>query len=524
MRHLIGLSAALIAVACGPGSVREPGTGTKDAGLTPIDASRSNPDDHLVPLVPTDENSSGVQLDMNGDLVLDPAEAAAIFSFIWISNSPDGTVSKINTETMIEVARYRTGPGGDDPSRTTVGIDGDVVVANRGGSSAVRIHSHIRSCPDVNGNGIIETSTGPADVLPWGADECVLWFHAFPGGSLARAAAYDFAIDPDGAITSTVWIGLFNAEKIVRLSAETGDVLAEVDIPGHCPYGIAYDGEDEVFAYDACGGRLLRMNTTTLAWTSQPIPGGCAYGITVGPDGRVWTSGGGCVSRFDQATNTFQSVSVGSSNRGIAVDGAGSTWVADTNFGVHRLDAVTMAVLSSTPLGTGDNVGMAVDFHGQIWAVSRGSSIAVRIDPATLATVTVATGSNPYTYSDMTGYQLQNAAPPLGTFVALVEACGNETHWFTLAWEATTNPGTFVRFRARAGNSIDEIEAKPWAFIAQQPDALSPADLMTALEATGAGNSFGAFLQIEVVLGSGSADLTPYLHSLVVNGSCFVLE
>src|SRR5690606_27223764 len=31
------------------------------------------------------------------------------FSYIWISNSPAGTVSKIDTKTRIEVARYRTG-------------------------------------------------------------------------------------------------------------------------------------------------------------------------------------------------------------------------------------------------------------------------------------------------------------------------------------------------------------------------------------------------------------------------------
>lgn len=534
MRHLRGLrhasgllgSLACVALGCGSGSISptggDPGAGG-DAGPA-ADGAPGSPIEQPVPLVPSDDNSSGVSVDGNGDLVLDPDETANVFSYIWIANSPDGTVSKIDTTTGNEVGRYRTGPGAPDPSRTTVGLDGDVVVANRGGASAVRIHSQIASCPDVNGNGVVDTSSGPTDIRAWGADECVLWFHQFAGGSLARAAAYDFVIDPDGEITSTVWVGLFNAQKIVRLSAETGDVLAEIDVPGHCPYGLAFDGTDEVFAFDACGARLLRLNTSTLAWTSMPIPGGCAYGITVDPDGRVWTSGGNCVARYDQAVGTWQTVNVGSSNRGLAADGDGSVWIADSNFGVHRLDAATMATLNDIPLSGNDFVGVAVDFHDQIWAVSRGSSLALRIDPVTLATASFPTGTNPYTYSDMTGFQLQNAAPPLGTYVALVEGCGDETQWWTLAWSATTNPGTFVRFRARAGDSINELEARPWAFLAQQPDAMPPVDLIAALEATGAGNSFGAFLQIEIVLGSTAAGLTPVLHSVSVTRSCDLVE
>src|SRR5688500_18936506 len=31
-----------------------------------------------------------------------------VFSNIWIANSPEGTVSKIDTKTVVELARYRT--------------------------------------------------------------------------------------------------------------------------------------------------------------------------------------------------------------------------------------------------------------------------------------------------------------------------------------------------------------------------------------------------------------------------------
>ncbi len=96
------------------------------------------------------------------------------FSYIWIANSPEGTVSKIDTVMATEVARYRTGPGAPDPSRTSVNLEGDVAVLNRTGSVS-KIAATLKDCTDANGNGIIETSSGPADILTWGADECVVW-------------------------------------------------------------------------------------------------------------------------------------------------------------------------------------------------------------------------------------------------------------------------------------------------------------------------------------------------------------
>lgn len=512
---------------CGTGSIMDPGggadAGSGGGGADAWAGGSADADDSVtVPLAPTEDNSSGVQGDGAGGLVLDPEATATIFAYIWVANSPEGTVSKIDTETGVEVARYRTGPGSPDPSRTTVGLDGDVVVANRGGSSAVRIHSDIASCPDVNGNGAVDTSTGPADVRPWGQDECVLWFHQFPSGSLARAAAFDFLAGPDGELSSSVWIGLFNSNKLVRLNASTGDVITEVNINGYCPYGMAFDGSGDLWVFDACNYTVVHLNTTTLAWNAVNIPGSCAYGITVDPDGRVWTSGGGCVGRYDPVAGTWATRSVGSSNRGLAHDGNGSVWVSDTNFGVHRLDAASMNVLADIPLGSGGFVGMAVDFHKNAWAISQGQSRAYKIDPATHAATNYPTGSSPYTYSDMTGFQLQNAAPPLGLYNAIVEGCGPATQWWDLKWDAQTNPGTFVRFRARAAQTLNELAAKPYVFIAEQPSDVSPADMMAKLEAAAPGGSVGHYLQIEIALGSSNAMITPYLHSVSATKSCGV--
>ena len=55
-------------------------------------------------------------------------------SYIWISNSTQNTVSKINTKTAIEEARYYV--EGGSPSRTSV--NPNPVAASRAGSISMR--------------------------------------------------------------------------------------------------------------------------------------------------------------------------------------------------------------------------------------------------------------------------------------------------------------------------------------------------------------------------------------------------
>jgi hypothetical protein len=500
----------------GPGSTGDGGSPTADSGLPTTPAPDAGTPGTEVPLAPAAGDSSGVKLDPNDDLVLDAEATSITLSYIWVANSPDNTVSKINTTTGVEEGRYRTGPGTSDPSRTTVGLSGDVVVANRGGASAVRIHADKATCPDKNGNGQIETSSGPGNVLPWGQDECVLWYHAFPSGSLARAAAFDYSFGPDGEASSSVWIGLYASEKVVRLDAATGNQLAEVSIPGHNPYGMAFDGQGNLWVQ---GGNLVRIDTATLQWESIAAPG-CQYGIAADQDGNVWLGGANCVARYQPASGAWTSLDVGTDNYGgIAADGAGSIWAAGRNYGAIRVDAATLVLRPGVPTSGGCK-GMAVDFQRNVWCVSQSASTAYKINPNTLQVQGFPTGTNPYTYSDMTGFQLQNVAPPLGFYRPILRGCGTQQQWLQLAWEAVTGPQTFVRFRARTANAEAELGAKPWVSVARQPSDASPADLKAILEAAAPGSSKATFLQLEITLGSEVSGTTPTLKSLSVRGTC----
>jgi hypothetical protein len=346
----------------------------------------------------------------------------------------------------------------------------------------------------------------------------VLWYHAFPAGSLARAAAFDYSFGPDGEASSSVWIGLYSAQKVVRLDARTGNQLAEVSVPGHNPYGMAFDGNGNLWVQGG-GGHIVRIDTATLQW--EAIAGAsCQYGIAADQDGNVWLGGGNCVARYQPATGTWTTLSVGTDNYGgIAADGAGSIWAAGRNYGAIRIDAATLVMMQGVPTSGGCK-GMAVDFQRNIWCVSQSASTAYKINPNTLTAQGYPTGPSPYTYSDMTGFQLQNVAPPLGYFRPIVRGCGPQQEWQQLLWEAVTGPDTFVRFRARTANSETDLAAAPWVLIARQPSDGSPADLKAILEAASPGSSKAMFLQLEITLGSEVSGTSPTLKSLTVRGTC----
>ena len=139
---------------------------------------------------------------------------AETFQHIWIANSSQGTVSKIDTESGEELGRYLTGPGNDDPSRTSVGLDGDVVVANRAGG-IVKIYAETADCADEQGQR--QTSSGPQEILEWGTDTCVAWHVALPGAGGdppnhqgPRPVAWDVGPDPCLLGDERVWVGWYD--------------------------------------------------------------------------------------------------------------------------------------------------------------------------------------------------------------------------------------------------------------------------------------------------------------------------
>jgi streptogramin lyase len=394
----------------------------------------------------------GPRLDVGGADTEDPAVPGCPgggFSHIWIANSPDKTVSKIDTVTGQELARYVTGPTEQaEPSRTSVSLYGDVAVANRGHRDGgfgglSKIAARRSDCQDRNGNGEIETSAGPDDVLPWGEDECVLWNRTTPSlrfDSGPRPVAWEGKLDAEGcpATDPRLWFGWYDTTADVgrfsRLDGTTGAPLDEVEVPWtglqHGPYGGAVDADGAFWVIGWRDGPLVRIDGETLEVDriDVPVPPDeqrWAYGIALDAQGNPWVASAGAASVYDAAAGQWTHISTGNrSLRGTAVDDEERAWfavdfiaVGVQGCGLAIVDTATRTLLDGLVEipGCVTPVGVSIDTEGYVWVVDEDANAAFKIDPDTHQVEARVEGlSSPYTYSDMTGRGLGLVINPQG--------------------------------------------------------------------------------------------------------------
>ncbi|HVH98392.1 MAG TPA: hypothetical protein VM869_06770 [Enhygromyxa sp.] len=344
------------------------------------------------------------------------------FSYIWISNSPIGTVSKINTETGIEEGRYIAGPGFADPSRTSVNLLGDAAVADRAGGIA-KIAVVEERCKDLNDNGVIDTSQGPQDVRAWGTDECVLWHVPLPsGGPLnkwgPRPVAWE-GVGSEDCSKPRVWVGWRDATTgfFRRLDGETGQILDSVSVPWPGtewgPYGGATNKAGDFWVLGWQVGPLVRIDGSDTVARVYPVPTPPSdmrwtYGMALDADGHPWIAGSATVYHFNPDTEQWDLIRVpGANMRGLMVDAEGRAWVANNGASwLVEIDTINKTVANpAVPLpGASVPVGISIDADGKVWVVDQGASMAFKVDPDTYQTLLTVGGLvSPYTYSDMTG-------------------------------------------------------------------------------------------------------------------------
>jgi hypothetical protein len=349
------------------------------------------------------------------------------FSYLWVANSNQGTVSKINTQTMEEEARYLTRPDGNgNPSRTSVTLDGDMVVANRNGGVTM-IRARASDCLDPN-----NTSSGPNDIRPW-PDGCVEWYTpsnytsqrpvAWTQGTLNQQTCLH---DDAFVWTSGTTAGVAKSVEVVLLDGATGAVEQTVPIP-EIPngayefglYGAAVDGAGNMWASQLDVGYLVNVRLDDFTYDYWPVPE-VAYGMTVDHLGRAWICNAK-VSRFDPETEmwTVGAGEPGPGGAGCMEDAEGRMWVA--GYSIVAIDVETMEMIDQFPMpvinnnpDTGYGRGISIDHQGYVWSPSHWSNAAYRLDPDTGEFTSVTGLVFPYTYSDMTGFALSNAGVPAG--------------------------------------------------------------------------------------------------------------
>ena len=331
-------------------------------------------------------------------------------SYIWISNSSQGTISKINTQTIEEEGRYYAKqPGTGDPSRTTVNLNGDVAVANRNGGVA-KFWANPAHCQDNNGTPGIQTSEGSSDILGFGEDDCLAWYTPFTCSS-QRPMAWtrgEWNEGVCGYVDAKLWTVCDS--EVHLLNGETGEIEETIAIDGSWPfvYGGAADANGTFWGLDTGGSRLIRVDHQTLELTAYPLGPGSGYGITVDPEGRPWTCGGGGVSRFNLEDSTWDTAGTTGGIGGCMTDGQDLIWHSNPSGRLLGYNIETLEVDEEVQLPEYVH-GISVDFYGHVWGVGFANNNAYRADPLSDEVETYNGLTGAYTYSDMTGHNLSTA-------------------------------------------------------------------------------------------------------------------
>src|SRR5713101_2832235 len=333
-------------------------------------------------------SGSGVTFGPDGGLVLSSNDVN--LHYAWIANSSAGTVSKFDTDTGNEVARYYSVipidglgiPNGlvadstgvvNSPSRTALDLAGNVWIANRAPGlqgSATKIANTLDQCRplldggyrtsrDLNGNGRIDTDPDAGEFIlptnmadPTQYDSCVLFStplgSAGGGGGAVkgRALAVSQGSVEGGSTDGLIWFGHHQDQTVSKLNATNGQPMPvtpdgglTISLPWG-PYGAAVDSQQRLWLVKQTVSHLALVDTKTNTLINGDIfPDSAlgisgAYGIAVDGRDRVWLASwqsGPTVSRYDH---------------GPGLDaGVGGTW---TQFNFSSARSQTGSVLGNT--------------------------------------------------------------------------------------------------------------------------------------------------------------------------------
>lgn len=438
-------------------------------------------------------------------LTLEQRELAA--ATVWVTNTADGTVSRLDASRALELSRHLTAePSGAnaEPTRVAVDFAGDAWVLNRtfgGQGSATKIAGSPERCVDRDGDGVITTSSGPSPV-PFARDECVLVHvpvgepaHDGEDGAVPRAIAIDGDRGLDGASGGNPWIGLYGEHAVVQLDGVTGAALRRIALDDVAPYLAAIDSLGVVWI-GSQRGVLVRIDPTTAPPTSTRIElrDDCfeTYSLAIDTQDRLYLTGYSCdrVWRYEPWRGVFTPLTVPPSPRGAALVGD-SLWLAHTGGLATEVALDTFTVrrtidLGSTELGSEltprQTIGSALDSVGHAWLVSEtggahGGGLATRVSLASGAVdAQVEVGRAPHVQGDLSGWQRIGQRAPEGSARHVFTGCGegDPTDWRAIHVHAQLGTGGELEVQARRASDEASLASVPLQTVGLLPrDAAS---------------------------------------------------
>lgn len=430
-------------------------------------------------------------------------------NFLWIANSGESTISKIDTDLNKEIARYFTGPansidseyrnqegpfpiyllnspdGRQYPSRTAVDMDGNVWVGNRkADKTVVKIAGDISNCVDRNGDGDIQTSGisyGSVMIYPWDYnadgfpdDECIILVteQLSPNDIGPRAVVIDHQ--------NYVWIGLDHDKKYVKLDPHTGEVIDTVYL-GEKPYGAVIDKDGFLWSSNRDSSSISKFDTNLEDPVVTTYDTFSPYGIAVDNKGNVWVGiydGTTMLRKFDIEREEYVSnygliVSPDIHlwhGKGVAVDNDGNIWVVDAVYSNiakfnPNVDPATDADKGLLCYNNQPNsftfIGIVLDSKGKMWAIGYGNNKAMKLNSECEIIEEVEVGDNPYTYSDAAGSSLHQSIDAGYWKITLqntMQSC--ESFSSKISWTEENNKGDNIIVQAKTPQqeSFTEID------------------------------------------------------------------
>jgi streptogramin lyase len=436
-------------------------------------------------------------VDAAGELTLqrDPRQALTL----WVPNTDEGSVSKIDALDAVEVARYRT--RGRYPIRVAVDHRGDAWVldgAQAGIAHLTKLAGVRDRCRDRNGDGL-QTSQGPFDLLPLGADECVLLdLPLGAAGEDARALIIDGTVAPDMERAGNVWIGFVGSQRVRSFDGENGAALQEVRLPEVRPYAGAFDSYGALWLLDRAGilARVEPSETTTLTFRLV-VPFACyaLEALDIDRDDRLLLTGSSCESvySYDPRRASWHQTRVPDllSPRGV-VTLDGDAWVAyeSGQLGHVQLDPLRVGAsvaLEAEGVSPFETAAVSADSLGKLWAISvqggpNGSGVASRFEPDTMqVSAQVPVGLGPRGGGDLSGIGLGDDFAREGETSHVFGGCGREghgttqfgamrTHWGSLHVSATMGVGASIDVAIRRADDDTALAAQPFQGLGALPE------------------------------------------------------
>ncbi len=455
--------------------------------------------------------------------------------YLWVANTSSNNVSRIETATG-RVLSVTDLPGGSSPSRTAVDIDFNCWVGTRNSTGrgyklSARDGSILGQTPYVgrttrgvaiNAAGEVWFSSSQNDGRGFG------WMRVNPDDFQPTTTfqnnlgSYGLSIDPFGKIwTSTSWLGGESVQKVDSVRGFIEQRFRLNGLGGNI-YGITSDINGDAW------GAVWATNTVVWIDGQYACPNnGTDCALTVGNGINALIDVRGVIDAAGGSRGAY-------GGRGIAVDANGFVWAVFNDLGTAgwtnavsyavKIDGATGEPILATRVGRAA-VGITPDADGFIWVVNYAGtgdnpvlhSCPNGFDPNTGGSVTklrssdgsvVATyptcGQQPYTYSDMAGYNLRSVTLRSGTWRVTHDSGRSNLEWGNINWHSKEFSDTTFRIRVRAANDADALAAAPFGEVGNGDDMPLR----------------GRFIEVEAFFFTRNDFLGPVLEDLTVSSVC----